>query len=281
MKKHSLLTAYGLKWNPFLSDVPLDGLVVTPRIASFCHRLESLVTDGGYAMITGEPGTGKSALMRIVEERLSNIRDLVVCQFTRPQSRIADFYRELGSHFGMSIATNNRWGGYKALREKWLHHIDSTGVRPVIMIDEAQRMANETMTELAQLASTLFDSRMVLTIILSGDLRLNDRFRDPDLFPIGTRMRTRYLSEPATAEELIDLLVGRLERAGNATLMTKELIATLADHSAGNPRVLLNTADELFAKAAERNAAQIDEKLFLETYGRHEQKRQRRERTKA
>ena len=281
MKKHTLLTAYGLKWNPFLADIPLEGLVKTPRISSFCRRLESLVVDGGYAMITGEPGTGKSALMRIIEEQLHAVRDLVICPMTRPQSRIGDFYRELGSHFGMPIAANNRWGGYKTLRERWLSQIEATGLRPVIMIDEAQSMHNETMPELAQLASTLFDSRAILTIVFCGDTRLCERFRDPDLFPIGTRIRTRYTTEAATHEELIVLLSERLERAGNAALMTKDLIATLADHSAGNPRVLLNTADELFAKAAERDVTQIDEKLFLETYGRQEQKRQRKERIKS
>ena len=281
MKKHSLLTAYGLKWNPFLADVPLEGLVITPRIASFCHRLESLIMDGGYAMVTGDPGTGKSAVMRIVEERLHGIRDLVVCPVTRPQSRIGDFYRELASSFGLQVATNNRWGGYKSLRERWLGHIDTTGIRPVIMIDEAQSMHNETMTELARLASTLFDSRTILTIILCGDTRLNERFRDPELFPIGTRIRSRYATESATQEELMTLLTERLERAGNGALMTKGLIATLAEHSAGNPRVLLNTADELFAKAAERNVTQIDEKLFLEAYARQDQNRQRKERAKS
>lgn len=280
MKKHSILTAYGLKWNPFLADVPLEGLMVTPRITSFCRRLESLVMDGGYAMVTGDPGTGKSAVMRIIEERLHGIRDLVVCPVTRPQSRIGDFYRELCAAFSMQVAVNNRWGGYKSLRERWLNHIDTTGIRPVIMIDEAQSMHNETMNELARLASTQFDSRAILTIIFCGDTRLNERFRDPDLFPIGTRIRTRFATEPATQEELVTLLAGRLERAGNASLMTKELMATLADHSAGNPRVLLNTADELFAKAVERDISQIDEKLFLETYARQDQKRHRKERAR-
>lgn len=280
VKRHSVLSAYGLKWNPFLADIPLEGLVTTPRITSFCHRLESLVADGGYAMITGEPGTGKSALMRLAEDRLNATRDLVVCPITRPQSRVGDFYRELSAHFGMTIATNNRWCGYKALRERWLAHIESTSLRPVIMIDEAQRMQSETLTELAQLASAIFDSRAILTIILCGDARLAERFREQDLYPIGTRIRTRYVTEPATQEELVNLLQERLERAGNPTLMTKTLIATLAEHSAGNPRVLLNSADELFAKAVEREISQMDDKLFLETFGRHELKRSRKEKTR-
>ena len=61
---------YGLKWNPFLPEVPVESLARTPRIESFCYRLESLVLDGGFAMITGEPGTGKSVTLRILADRL-------------------------------------------------------------------------------------------------------------------------------------------------------------------------------------------------------------------
>lgn len=280
MKMHSALVAYGLKWNPFLADVPLEGLVTTARIDSFCFRVESLVIDGGFAMVSGDPGIGKSVLMRILEGRLAAIRDLMVCPLTRPQSRVGDFYRELAGHFGTVVSMNNRWGGYKALRERWLAHVETTGLRPVILIDEAQRMPSETMTELAQLASALFDSRSILTVVFCGDARLGDRFREPDLYPIGTRIRTRYTVEPATCEELANLLEERLERAGNNALMTKELIYTLADHSAGNPRVLLNTSDELFAKAIERQITRLDEKLFLEVFGRQDHKRTRKERLK-
>jgi len=47
--------------------------------------------------------------------------------------------------------------------------------------------------------------------------------------------------------------------------MTPELIATLCDHAQGNLRALMNMAGELLVYAAEREARQIDEKLFLET----------------
>ena len=48
--------------------------------------------------------------------------------------------------------------------------------------------------------------------------------------------------------------------------MTPELIATLCDHATGNHRALMNMAGELLAVAAQREARQIDEKLFLETF---------------
>ena len=57
----------------------------------------------------------------------------------------------------------------------------------------------------------------------------------------------------------------RASGAKRQKLMTPELIATLCDHAQGNLRALMNMAGELLAYAAEREARQIDEKLFLET----------------
>ena len=58
----TLLALYGLKWNPFAPGVPADALHVSPRIDSFCRRVRQLVAEGGFAVVTGDPGTGKSAL---------------------------------------------------------------------------------------------------------------------------------------------------------------------------------------------------------------------------
>ena len=53
-----LLALYGLKWNPFAPDVPVEALHVTPRIESFCWRVGQLAGEGGFALVTGAPGTG-------------------------------------------------------------------------------------------------------------------------------------------------------------------------------------------------------------------------------
>ena len=138
MELQQLQALYGLKWNPFSSEVPTQALRKTPRIDSFCHRVETLVIDGGFAMITGEPGSGKSATLRILAERLGSMRDLSVAVLSRPQGGMVDFYREIGMTFGFSANISNRWGSYRSLREKWLAHIESTLLRPVLLIDEAQ-----------------------------------------------------------------------------------------------------------------------------------------------
>ena len=259
-----LLALYGLKWNPFAPDVPVEALHVARRTEQFCWRVQQLVGEGGFALVTGAPGAGKSATLRILTERLAAQRDVKVGIVSRPQARTADFYREMGDLFGVELRPNNRWGGAKVLRDRWQAHIDASLSRPVLVIDEAQEMPPAVLSELRLLASARLDSHILLTVVLAGDGRLLERLRSEELLPLGSRMRVRLALERATPEELQEVLMHALQKAGAVKLMTPELIATLCDHAQGNPRALMNIAGELLSVAAQREARQIDEKLFLE-----------------
>jgi len=116
------------------------------------------------------------------------------------------------------------------------------------------------------LASKDLDTRQLLTCVLAGDGRLVERLRLPDLLPLGSRIRRRLVLDYASRDELLACLDHLLEVAGNPSLMTTELKATLADHAAGNYRVLMNLADELLSTALDRDLPRLDEKLYLETF---------------
>ena len=247
MNAKKLLSLWGLKWNPFSPELPSEALLVTAKIESFAWRVEQLVQEGGFALISGESGTGKSVALRIVAERLSPLRDVVVGVVERPQSKSGDFYRELGDIFSVKLSPLNRWGGFKALRERWRAHVASARIKPVLLIDEAQEMNSEVLAELRLLASADFDAASLLTVVLCGDGRLPERLRQADLVPLGTRIRTRLLTEPASREELAELLRHALTKAGNATFMTTQLQDALVDHCAGNYRLLMTMGGELLA----------------------------------
>jgi general secretion pathway protein A len=266
MNPKKLLALWGLKWNPFAPELPGEGLLVTPRIEHFAWRVEQLVQEGGFALISGESGTGKSVALRIVAGRLSALRDVVVGVIERPQSKSSDFYRELGDIFTVKLTPLNRWGGFKALRERWKAHVASSRIRPVLLVDEAQEMTPEVLGELRILSSADFDATSLLTVVLSGDGRLLELLRQEQLVPLGTRIRTRLITEAASREELLELLSHALSKAGNATLMTAELMDTLVDHSAGNYRSLMIMGGDLLAYGMAHDLARLDEKCYLEVF---------------
>ena len=94
-----ILALYGLKWNPFAPDVPVEALHVTRRIESFCWRVQQLVGEGGFALVTGAPGTGKSVTLRILAERLGAQRDVKIGIVNAP----AGWPRRLLSRDGRSV----------------------------------------------------------------------------------------------------------------------------------------------------------------------------------
>lgn len=257
---------YGLKWNPFTQDIPTEAIFKTERFRHFCYRVETMVLEGGFALITGDSGMGKSANLRALSDHLLKIPDITVGEIMRPQSGVADFYREMGSIFGVELRVSNRWGGHKGLREKWRNLVASTLYKPVLLIDEAQQVPAIVLSELRLLTMDKFDSSSLLTVVLAGDTRLMNAFKQEELIPLGTRIRTRLVVEPWTRPQLVELLKDGVRLAGNANLLSTGLMETLAEHAAGSPRVMMNLAAECLSHGSYKESAKLDEGLFLEIF---------------
>lgn len=257
---------YGLKYNPFLPALPPEPLWVLPGVENFFHRIQAQLSQGGFALITGDPGQGKSKTLHWIAQRLNRMPDLAVGVMERPQSQLGDFCREMGELFGVTLTPSNRYGGFKALRARWKAHFQSTLARPVLLIDEAQEASAACLTELRLLQSSCFDSESLLFTILCGDGRLPNRFRTPELMPLGSRIRARLNLTALSPEQLEDYLHFALSQAGQAQLMPPEIIHLLAAHALSNLRVLSHMAAEMLTAAAERNLPCLDESLYFDLF---------------
>ena len=262
------LALYGLKYNPFLPYVPVDDFWCPPGAPAFLLRLKGLIRSGGFGLIHGEVGQGKSKLLQWIAYQLEDSSDAVVRVMERPKSGLSDFYRELGELFDVNLSPANRYGGFKALRERWRDHIKRTLIRPVVLIDEAQEVQTACLNELRLLGSARFDSEHLMTVILCGDVRLPERFRRRDLMPLGSRIRIRLTLPPLSSMELKSYLEHMLKSAGAPQLMSEALKTTLCEHAAGNLRVLTTMSAEMLAQGMEREDRVLDVDLFAQTYTR-------------
>ncbi len=265
MNQHKLKALYGLKWNPFIPNIPLQALQVTVETKLFCDRISDLASQGGFAAILAEPGQGKSCILRLIYEQLGSQQNVAVKELTRSQASLNDFYRQVCELFGVSFNTFNRFDGYQALKNKWRQHIENTQISPVILLDEAQALQGPVLTELKSLYSERFDSRALITVVLAGDMRLANLLENhKDFQPINSRLRHRLVLQNKTPSELESFLSEAIKLAGAPALMTSELIRNLAHHSLGNLRSLMILANECLTEAAKKEIRFLDESIYLD-----------------
>lgn len=258
------LARFGLTANPFAPATAPAACHLTAEMRHFLDRCQRLVSQGGFALVSGDSGTGKSALLRCLHAQLQPREELVLGVISRPQASLADFYRELGALFGVSLAPHNRWAGAKVLRERWQTHWGTSHHRPVLFLDEAQEMHVKVLNELRLLATAELDAAALLTVILAGDSRLVEKFQARELIPLASRIRVQVQTTTAAHGDLRLLLDHLLAQSGNRHLMSDGLKDACVEHACGNRRVLIHLGDELLdAALAEPDCQTLDEQLFI------------------
>lgn len=264
------LRRFGLHTWPFGAALPPDAYHRTPAMTRFGNRLPGLLSYGGFGLITGEPGTGKSTFLRLLTHDIAQEPDVLVRVLSRPQASLADLYRELGACFDLDLRPHNRWQSAHGLRDRWRTHWQQLQLRPVLLIDEAQEASATILGELRLLASGELDRDVLASIVLAGDGRLLDHLASRALAPLASRIGPRCHLEPRPPEDLAALLRSLLEAAGNPSLMSDEVINACAQHAQGNCRALMHLAGELLEQAcADDQCTVIDgatfDQLFADT----------------
>src|SRR4029078_13270375 len=99
--------------------------------------------------------------------------------------------------------------------QRWSEHIQTTLMRPVLIVDEAQEALTTVFNELPILTAKALASPHLLGVVFAGHLRLPDRLRTPELLPLGNRVRRRLMLEYAARDELLASLAHLTHPAGN------------------------------------------------------------------
>ena len=228
---------WGLSGKPFDKSIKPDQLFMSNAVKELLSRLDYLKQHRGLMLITGQPGTGKTTVLRTF---ISQLSELSYKSFYVPLAtvNVLDFYRQL----------NQKLGGekyhYKAqLFESIQYHIKdlvaNTKKIPVIIFDEAHLLKNENFTELQILLNFNMDSTDPALVILAGQPHLADRLMRPILKSFYQRIILKYQLLPLQKDEVQLFIEHHLKLNGcNQSPFSQNAIEAIFKNTAGVPRLV-------------------------------------------
>ncbi len=240
------LSFFGLHENPF-------GPAPDPRFllmaASHRHVLGQFLERRGVVVLTGEPGTGKTALLLALRERLG--ADTAVSWVLNTTLAFDDIVEYLLDDLGVAKPEESPARRLDALRD-FLSERERAGQRTTIIVDEAQHLEVPTLAQLVGLSGLeSTTSSPLLQILLVGPPELEAKLDHLDLRHLQTATRCRL--RPLDTEEVEEYIRHRLQVAGapDTALFDARATGRIARFSGGNPRVINTLGDRclLFAYA--------------------------------
>lgn len=209
--KRLYLTHFDLAEPPFSKEIPDAELWTPPSKEALVDDLVTAAGEHESILLVGEPGVGKTCVLRALRHRLPEARfRLTYCHNATLGRR--DFYRQLCVALNLAPAATAA-----ALFYAVSMHVQEVGrdnAHPVFLLDEAHLLHQDTLDHLHILLNYAWDSRALLSIVLVGLPELVDRLalrRNRSLY---SRLYQRRRIEPLTVEDTADYLRHRLERVG-------------------------------------------------------------------
>jgi MSHA biogenesis protein MshM len=171
-------------------------------------------TGEGFIKITGEVGTGKTLLCRMLIANLEE--DFRVAYIPNPYLEPMALFLELASELGVEVDQNNLPNQHQLLKALTLKllEIARNGQRAVICLDEAQAMPIETLEALRLLTNLETEKRKLLQVIIFGQPELDIKLDHPSVRQLKQRITFDYCLSPMSGNELDYYIHHRLEVAG-------------------------------------------------------------------
>lgn len=251
---------FGLREKPFslLPDPSFLYLSDKHRMALALLQY-GLSNQAGFTAITGGIGTGKTTLIRHL---LNNMEQNVTVGL------ISNTHRSFGELLQWILLAFNLEHAGKSKVELYQTFVDfmireyAAKRRTVLIVDEAQNMAADTLEELRMLSNVNADKDQVLQVILVGQQQLRDTLRRPDLVQFAQRIAVDYHLTPLTADDTMAYIRHRVTVAGgDAELFTDAACAAVHRHSNGVPRLVNLLCDIALVYGYAEQRKQIDADL--------------------
>ena len=262
------LEFFGISDKPFQITPDTRFLYLTPRHRDgLAHLLYGADEAGGFILLTGEVGTGKTMLCRSVLEQMPEHVNVALILNPRQSSKelIASICDELNIPYRRSTTS------LKYLVDRlnlYLLKQHAQGKRTVLVIDEAQNLRAEVLEQIRLLTNLEVATQKLLQIILIGQPELQAILARPELRQLTQRITARFHLTPLSKEETAAYIRHRLQIVGfRGELFSSGAVSMVHQLSGGVPRLVNNICERSMMGAYGENVHRIDKKLVRKAAG--------------
>jgi len=230
---------FGLKETPFsIAPDPRYLYMSGQHREALAHLLYGVNSDGGFVLLTGEVGTGKTTVCRCLLEQMPANCD--VAFIFNPKLTVKELLSTICDELRIKYPQGT--GSIKVfidLINAYLLDAHAKGRKAVLIIDEAQRLSLEVLEQIRLLTNLETNQRKLLQVILLGQPELKTMLARPNLKQLSQRIIARYHLGPLSRMEVGSYVSHRLSIAGlNGQVFPDSTLAELYRLSGGIPRLI-------------------------------------------
>jgi general secretion pathway protein A len=256
---------FGLTEAPFSIAVNPRYLFMSARHRdALAHLLYGVGTGGGFILLTGEVGTGKTTINRCLLEQLPHDTDIAI--ILNPALNAMELLATACDELGISYDVDNHT--LKTLTDKlhgFLLENHVRGRKTVLLIDEAQHLDFDVLEQIRLLTNLETNSEKLLQIILIGQPELAQMLAQPELRQLNQRITARYNLEPLNLDETGAYIHHRLQVAGmspDRVIFPASIVRGIYQRTRGIPRVINVLCDRILLGAYGRNKTRADQSML-------------------
>ena len=253
------LEHFGLREPPFRITPHTEFFFAGGNRGSTLDALVYAVThDEGIVKVSGEVGSGKTMLCRMLLERLPDNVETVY--LANPSLSRDEILYSIAEELGMPLPEGRPHLLLRALQER-LIEIYATGRQVVVLIDEAHAMPAESLEEIRLLSNLESNRHKLLQIVLFGQPELDERLAQTEMRQLKERITHNFALEPLKRNDIASYLMFRMRAAGyrGPDLFTQPAIQIIARSSEGLTRRVNILADKALLAAFSQGTHQVDQ----------------------